>query len=167
MRGLQAGFLAAGLALAGAALAGCGDAKKAVAEAEAASGEALQDYSRKISNTVDLAANPDLVQRFCKNAFSAACPADITDTLKEYGYVKGTGIDLAQAFVVMLADQRDNEPDMSSSDEDYLAAAYQVALGRAPDEGGGADNLQFIQDTGQRKTMLRSLLESEEFRTQS
>ena len=29
---------------------------------------------------------------------------DITDKLKDNGYVSGTGVDLAQAFVVMLAD---------------------------------------------------------------
>jgi hypothetical protein len=147
-------------------LAGCGDAKKAIAEADAAAGAKLEAYSQNISETVELAASPDLVQRFCKNGFGAACPPDITDKLKDNGYVSGTGVDLAQAFVVMLADQKDGETDQSSSDEDYLAAAYRVALGRDPDEGGAKDNLTYIQDTGNRKQMLRSLLESEEFRQQ-
>ena len=71
------------------------------------------------------------------------------------------------AMVVMLADEKDGETDQSSSDEDYLKAAYRVALGRDPDEGGAADNLTFIQDTGNRKQMLRSLLESVEFKNQS
>lgn len=147
-------------------LTACGDPKKAIAEADAAAGDKLQTYSENISETVDLAASPDLVQRFCKNGFATACPADITEQLKDNGYVAGTGVDLAQAFVVMLADKKDGETDQSSSDEDYLYAAYRVALGRDPDEGGAADNLTFIQDTGNRKQMLRSLLESEEFKQQ-
>ena len=76
-------------------------------------------------------------------------------------------MDLAHAMGVMLADEKDGETDQSSSDEDYLKAAYRVALGRDPDEGGAADNLTFIQDTGNRKQMLRSLLESVEFKNQS
>lgn len=164
MRGLVFG---AGMALSMALfLSACGDAKKAIAEADVAAGEKLQDYSKNIAETVDLAANPDLVQRFCKNGLGAACPADITETLKDYGYSSGTGVDLAQAFVVMVADKKDGEPDQSSSDEDYLYAAYHVALGRDPDDGGGMDNLTYIQDTGNRKQMLRSLLQSEEFKNQ-
>lgn len=148
-------------------LGACGDPKKAIAEADAASGEKLQEYSSNISETVDLVANPDLVQRFCKNAFGTACPADITERLADNGYGGGgTGVDLAQAFVVLLADQKDGETDQSSSDEDYLEAAYHVALGRAPDAGGAQDNLTYIQDTGNRKQMLRSLLESDEFKKQ-
>lgn len=171
MRALQTstfvgGFVAAGIMAVG--LAACGDAKKAIAEADEAAGDKLQTYSQSISETVDLAASPDLVQRFCKNGTGTACPADITEKLNDNGYVSGgTGVDLAQAFVVMLADQKDGETDQSSSDEDYLFFAYRVALGRDPDEGGAKDNLTFIQDTGNRKQMLRSLLESDEFKNQS
>jgi Domain of unknown function (DUF4214) len=166
MRGTRTSGLLA-IAVAALALTGCGDPKKAIAEADVAGGEKLEEYSRNISETVDLVANPDLVQRFCKNALGATCPADITETLKANGYAGGgTGVDLAQAFVVMLADTKDGEPDLSSSDEDYLFAAYRVALGRDPDEAGAADNLTFIQDTGNRKQMLRSLLESDEFKNQ-
>lgn len=155
------------MTLAALLLAACGDPRKAIAEADAAGGEKLQAYSEKISETVDLVANPDLVQRFCKNAFGAVCPADITEKLSESGYGGGgTGVDLAHAFVVLLADQKDGEADQSSSDEDYLDAAYRVALGRAPDVGGARDNLTYIQDTGNRKQMLRSLLESDEFKKQ-
>lgn len=153
---------------AGVMLTSCGDPKKAVAEADAAQGEALDTYSRNIAETVDIAANPDLVQRFCKNGLGGPCPDDITDKLKEYGYGGGgTGVDLAHSFVVMVADQKDANPDLSASDEDYLFAAYRVALGRDPDEGGARDNLAFIQDTGNRKQMLRSLLQSQEFKNQS
>ena len=165
MRGLlKHGVMIVGAAL---ALAACGDPKEAVAKADAASGEALDTYSRNIAETVDIAANPDLVQRFCKNGLGGACPEDITDRLKEFGYASGgTGVDLAHAFVVMVADQKDGNPDLSASDEDYLFASYRVALGRDPDEGGAKDNLRFIQDTGNRKAMLRSLLQSVEFQNQ-
>ena len=159
-------FAVLALGLASLGLAACGDAKKAIAEADVAAGDKLQTYSQNISETVDLAASPDLVQRFCRNGWGAACPADITEKLKDNGYSNGTGVDLAHAMVVMLADEKDGETDQSSSDEEYLDGAYRVALGREPDEGGAADNLTFIQDTGNRKQMLRSLLESEEFKNQ-
>ena len=151
------------------ALSACGgDPKEAVSKAEAASGDALDTYAKNIAETVDLAANPDLVQRFCKNGLGGACPPDITEKLTEFGYAKGgTGVDLAHSFVMMVADGKDGNPDLSATDEDYLFAAYRVALGRDPDEGGARDNLQFIQDTGNRKAMLRSLLQSEEFQNQS
>ena len=159
------------LVLAGALvlLAGCGgDPAEAVAKAQAAQGEALDSYARNIAETVDIAANPDLVQRFCLNGLGAACPEGITDKLKEFGYASGgTGVDLAHAFVVMVADQKDGNPDLLVTDEDYLASAYRVALGRDPDTGGASDNLRFIQDTGNRKAMLRTLLQSEEFKAQS
>jgi hypothetical protein len=150
-------------------LAGCGgDPAEAVAKAEAAQGEALTEYARNIAETVDIAANPDLVQRFCRNGLGAACPEDITVRLGEFGYASGgTGVDLAHAFVVMVADQKDGNPDFTATDEDYLASAYRVALGRDPDASGAVDNLRFIQDTGNRKAMLRSLLQSEEFKAQS
>lgn len=165
MRGIRTGGLAAVAAI---ALAACGgNPEEAVAKAEAASGEALDTYAKNIAETVDLAANPDLVQRFCKNGLGGACPSDITEKLKEFGYASGgTGVDLAHAFVMMVADGKDGNPDLIATDEDYLHAAYRVALGRDPDAGGAQDNLRFIQDTGNRKAMLRSLLQSEEFQNQ-
>lgn len=153
----------------GALLSGCsGDPAEAVANAEAAKGDALEEYSRNIAETVNIAANPDLVQRFCKNGLGGPCPADINAKLTEYGYASGgTGVDLAHAFVMMAADQKDANPDLIATDEDYFATAYQVALGRDPGGGGALDNLRFIQDTGNRKLMLRSLLQSEEFKRQT
>lgn len=150
-------------------VASCGgDPGEAVAKAQPAAGDALNTYSRNIAETVDISANPDLVQRFCRNGLGGACPADITVRLEQAGYTAGgTGVDLAHAFVVMVADAKDANPDLSASDEDYLAAAYRVALGRDPDAGGAQENLRFIQDTGDRKAMLRSLLQSEEFRNQA
>jgi hypothetical protein len=150
-------------------LSGCGgDPEEAVAKAAPATGDALGTYSKNIAETIDLAANPDLVQRFCKNGLGGTCPADITAKLEQFGYAGGgTGVDLAHAFVMMVADGKDGNPDLSASDEDYLGAAYRVALGRDPDAGGARDNLQFIQETGNRKAMLRSLLQSPEFQNQS
>jgi len=150
-------------------VAGCGgDPVEAVAKADAAQGAALEEYARNIAETVELAANPDLVQRFCKNGLGGACPADITAQLSDHGYASGgTGVDLAHAFAVIVADQKDGDPDLTATDEDYLMSAYRVALGRDPDEAGAVDNLRFIQDTGNRKQMLRSLLQSQEFKNQS
>lgn len=164
-RALLSGLLAASAAL---FLAGCGgDPDEALAKAEPAAGDSLDTYARNIAETVEIAANPDLVQRFCKNGFGGPCPEDITQQLANHGYVGGgTGVDLAHVFVVMVADRKDGDPDMSSTDEDYLYGAYRVALGRDPDAGGAQDNLRFIQDTGNRKQMLRSLLQSEEFKGQ-
>ena len=105
------------------------------------------------------------MQRFCRNGLGGPCPADITTTLKTYGFT-GSGVDLAHAFAQIVADRKDGDADFSSSDEDYLYAAYRVALGRDPDTGGAQDNLRLIQDTGERKTMLRSLLQSSEFKNQ-
>lgn len=157
------GLVSLGLAL---ALAACGgDPVDAVANAKPASGDALAKYAADISETVDLAANADLVQLFCVHGFEAPCPAGITETLREAGFANGgSGVDLAHVFVTLVADKKDGEPDFSSSDEDYFHAAYKVAFARDPGEGGALDNLRFIQDTGNRKTMLRSLLESEEFK---
>jgi len=163
---LVSGLFAAGAA---AGLAACdGDTSEVLAKAEPATSDRLGSYARNIAETVDIAANADLVQRFCKNGFGGPCPADITQQLTNHGYVGGgTGVDLAHVFVVMVADRKDGDPDFSSSDEDYLFGAYRVALGRDPDPGGAQDNLRFIQDTGNRKQMLRSLLQSEEFKNQS
>lgn len=147
-------------------LAACdGDPTEQLAKAEPSTGEKLAEYSSGITDIVSLGGNADLVQRFCKNAFAGACPADVTSRLGEVGFMSGgTGVDLANAFAVWVADEKDGNPDLSSSDEDYLWAAYKVALAREPDEGGALSNLTFIKDGGDRKQMLRSMLESQEFK---
>jgi hypothetical protein len=168
MRVIRTGILSA-VAAAATALSACGgDPDEAIARAQPASGAALETYAKNIAETVDLAGSADLVQRFCKNGLGGPCGTDINARLTEYGYASGgTGVDLAHAFVMMIADQKDANPDLIATDEDYLFAAYRVALGRDPDQGGSQDNLRFIQDTGNRKQMLRSLLQSEEFRRQA
>lgn len=155
-----------GVVVAIALLPGCGgNPEDAIVKADAASGDKLRTYSENITEAVDIAASSDLVQRFCKNGLGGPCPANITATLKAYGFA-GSGVDLAHAFTQIVADIKDGNPDFSSSDEDYLYAAYRVTLGRDPDTGGAQDNLRLIQDTGERKTMLRSLLQSLEFKKQ-
>jgi hypothetical protein len=151
------------------ALTACndGDAGQKLAEATAASGRNLEAYSRDITRSVRLGKDAALVQRFCKNATGVACPPDIAEKLKTFGFVDNlSGVDLAYAFVVMLADVKDGTADQSSSDEDFLAAAYRVVVAREPDQAGALSNLKYIKDTGERKSMLRSMLESEEFKRQ-
>ena len=69
------------LAVAGAAmlLSACDaeDPAPKLAAALPATGAALTQYSENITDAVNLGANADLVQRFCKNMSGAACPADI------------------------------------------------------------------------------------------
>jgi Domain of unknown function (DUF4214) len=168
MRGIRSGVLWA-IASASLVLSACGgDPDEAIAKAQPATGAALERYAKDIAETVDLATSADLVQRFCKNAFGGPCPANIDATLAEHGYAGGgTGVDLAHAFVMAVADQKDRNPDLIVSDEDYFHASYRVALGREPDDGGARENLRFIQDTGNRKVMLRNMLQSEEFKGQS
>jgi hypothetical protein len=146
-------------------LSACGDPTEAIAAAEPSSGAGLEAHSANISRSVQLARDADLVQRFCRNVSGEACPADIAARLGSFGFSDNqTGVDLAYAFALMAADARDGVADLSSSDEDFLAAAYRVALAREPDEGGARSNLDFIRKNGERKAMLRSLLESQEFR---
>jgi len=149
-------------------MAACGgDPVDAISKATPAGGDTLTKYAEAVTDAVSLSGNADLVQRFCQNGFKAPCPEGITTTLSDAGFANGGSIvDLAHVFAVLVADKKDGEADFSSSDEDYFHAAYNVALGRDPGEGGALDNLRFIQDTGERKTMLRSLLTSEEFKRQ-
>lgn len=152
-------------------LAACGDSAEQLAEkleaAAPATGATRETYSRNITRAVQIGKDASLVQLFCANAMAARCPADIAGKLKANGFVDNLdGVDLANAFAVMTADAIDGAADMTSSDEDFLAAAYQVVLNRAPDQEGALTNLKYIKDTGERKSMLRSMLESEEFRNQ-
>jgi hypothetical protein len=158
----------AGAALAAVLVLGaCEDAGEAIATAQPATGAKLQEHSQNISRSVQLASDADLVQRFCRNALGQSCPADIADRLKSFGFADNqTGVDLAYAFTLMSADAQDGTADLASSDEVFLSAAYRVALGREPDQGGALTNLEFIRKKGERKTMLRSLLESAEFKSQ-
>lgn len=147
-------------------LAACdSDPTAQLEQAQPATGDKLAEYAGGITDIVSLGDNADLVQRFCQNAFAARCPADVGTKLGEFGYASGgSGVDLANAFVVWIADEKDGNADLASKDDDYLWAAYKVALAREPDGDGAVSNLDFIKDGGDRKGMLRSLLESQEFK---
>jgi len=143
------------------------DASQRLAEATPAVGQDLEKYSRGITRSVQIGKDAALVQRFCKNTTGQACPPDIAEKLKPFGFVDGlTGVDLAYAFVAMTADAKDGVADQSSSDEDFLVASYRVVVAREPDQGGALSNLKYIKETGERKSMLRSMLESDEFKRQ-
>lgn len=146
-------------------LCSCGeDAAKKLAEAQPAKGEALDSYAQNMTHFVHLGDNADLIQRFCQSAWAKRCPDDLAARLKTYGYTDGeTGLQLAYAMSMIVADEKDGTPDQMSTDEVYLDAAYQVALGRKPDEDGGRENLAFIKQKEERQLMLRTLLQSREF----
>ena len=158
------------LAVAGAAmlLSACDaeDPAPKLAAALPATGAALTQYSENITDAVNLGTNADLVQRFCKNMSGSSCPADIREKLSAAGFSgQGSGVDLASAFAKMEADQIDGEADQQSTAATYLRAAYKVVLAREPDEGGAQVNLKFLKEKGERDQLLRSMLQSAEFKT--
>jgi hypothetical protein len=148
-------------------LSACGvDPSEKIAEADAATGDSLAKHSSRITDIINLGDDAALVQRFCMNAFSEKCPTDVTAKLSEAGLGgSATGVDLAQAFAVWKADELDGANDRQSTNEVYLRAAYMTVLAREPDEGGAQSNLAFIRQGGDRKAMLRSMLESVEFKS--
>lgn len=151
--------------LAGLGLAACDPGPEAIATAKPATGSELADFAKNVTKKVKLGRDASIVQYFCHTATGAGCPADIASKLAAYGFKSDSdGVDLAYVFASMAADAKDGKTDKSSTDEDFLAASYRVVLGREPDEGGAKTNLAFVKDTGQRKTMLRSMLESPEFK---
>lgn len=157
-------WLATGIAVA--MLGACdGDPTVELAAAAPASGAALAQYSENITKSVKLGANADLVQRFCKNVTSAPCAADIAGKLKAAGFGDGDGVDLAYAFTVTEADRLDGQADGASTPEIFLQAAYKVVVAREPDQEGALVNLQFIKENGERKLLVRSMLQSPEFKT--
>jgi|GEM_PF-2532875 len=148
------------------ALGACGgDPSEKIAEASAATGEVLAKHSSRIADIISLSDDADLVQRLCANTLAEKCPVDVTARLSEYGFSgNGTGVDLAHAFANWKADELDGVKDQQSTDEIYLRAAYMTVLAREPDEGGAQSNLAFIRQGGDRRVMLRSMLESVEFK---
>jgi Domain of unknown function (DUF4214) len=153
---------AAALAL----LAACDAKEPDITQAVPATGEVLQDYSKNITETVKIGSDGELVQYFCMNVLAGPCPADIGERLRPFGFADdATGVDLGYAFAMMAADAIDGAADFVSDDQAFLKGAYKAVLGREPDEGGGRSNLAFIQDTGQRRTLVRSMLESTEFQS--
>lgn len=146
------------------ALSACN--QKVDTKADAVTGEALTNYSDHVKDKVELGKDSGLVQLFCMHSTGAKCAEGIEGKLKEYGFDgTGTTLDLANAMVKIYADDHDKTPDQYSTDEDFLAAAYQVVLGRAPDKGGAMANLDLIkQGNDNRRPVVRSMIESEEFK---
>lgn len=154
-------------ALAGAAalsLSAC--SPKVDQTAEPASGEALVEYSDDANGKVELGRDSALVQRLCMNGMGTRCPEGFEAKLHEYGFDgSGTALDLANTVVKIVADAKDGTPDQYSSDEDFYAAAYKTVLNRAPDEGGASANLELIRASAEnRRPVVKSLLESQEFK---
>jgi hypothetical protein len=154
------------LGMAALALSACGPGPEAIATAKPATGPALVAYSKDITQKIDLGKNADLVQYFCSSSMQQPCPADIVARLKDYGFTsESDGVDLAYRFTLMAADAKDGSADKTTSDEDFFVAAYKTVLGREPDTEGAKANLALIKDSGQRKTVLRGMLQSREFQS--
>ncbi len=103
---------------------------------------------------------------FCVNALGGACPADIDDRLETYASGStGSRIDLTDSFVLLAAAEDADEADAEIDDASYVEACYKVILGRDSDPGGYSANLDFVSRTGGRKTLIESMLRSEEFRS--
>lgn len=147
-------------------LVACDGPSGPVATVSPARGEELAEYSRSITDRADRRKDASLYEYFCGNVFGGACPPDLETQLEAFA-VEGdrSRLGLADTFVRLHAARDRKGETRPLTDEAYLAAAYQVALGRAPDPQGAADNLAFIRKTGERELMLRSLLQSSEFRS--
>jgi hypothetical protein len=148
------------------ALSSCGNAEVALSEAQPATGASLEKFSKEIHREAAIGTHAALVQRFCMNMSGAACPPDTPGRLSTYGFTDGqTGVDLGHAFVKMAADEKDGTPDQSSTDGDFIIAAYRVVLAREPDPGGAAHYAQFLAQPGEnrRGEMMLVFLKSPEF----
>jgi hypothetical protein len=148
------------------ALSGCseGDVSQKLAVAKPATGAQLRHYAETVKETVRLGANADLAQRFCKNQTGVACSVNIADELKAEGFDgEGSVVDLAAAFTDIEADKLDHLQDHASSTDVFFQAAYRTVLAREPDPAGAQVNLKFLQDGGERKQLLRTMLMSAEF----
>jgi hypothetical protein len=146
-------------------IAACSELTANLDDATAAAGEELDTYSRGITRPAQLGRDASLVQRFCVNMTKAVCAPDTAEKLKAYGFADNqTRVDLAYAFTMIAADAKDGTADQASSVEDFLSGAYLVILGREPDQDGASNHRKHINDAGDRKTVLRTMLQSAEFK---
>lgn len=151
------------------ALAGCGNPAQSIAQAKPATSSELVAFSRESTHAIKLSRDGALLQRYCWNMSDAACPADTVEVLNQFGFSDGeTGVDLAYAFILMAADAKDGSADQKSSDEDFVAAAYRVTLGREPDAEGAVHHVAAIngKDIDARKSLVLNFLRSSEFTSQ-
>ncbi len=147
-----------------AAVSACGDPAK-LSDAGPASGAALAKYSNNATDMVSLAANGDLVQRFCVNQTGKACAANIADELKEFGFLgEGPANDLGNAFAAIEADRLDGTRDHQSTDEVYVRALYKTALAREPEAGAEAAQSKVLKGGLGRNGLVRAFMESPEFK---
>ncbi len=148
------------------ALSGCSPDPQAIAKAKPATGATLVAFSQEITKKVDPVGDASLIQYFCGTVTRQACPPDILERLKTNGLTSESNrVDLAYAFTMMAYGAADGTSGNAMSDEDFLAVAYKTVLGRTPDQGGAKANLEFLKASGQRKTLLRAMLQSPEFRS--
>ncbi len=151
--------------LAGLLLASCGPNNEPVPTVPPASGSELTEYSRRITEGADRRRDASLYEYFCQNALGAVCPPDIQEQLSPHLVTGGISrVHLADAFVRLRAAKDLGDPGAIIPDEAYVAAAYQVILGREADATGAADHLNYIRSSGQRQGSIQAMLQSEEFR---
>lgn len=160
-----AGRVMAGI-LALALLGACDKPVEDFATIQPATGETLQMYSKNINELVKIGKDARLVSYFCSTTLSGPCPADIGERLKLYGFAgEAAGVDLGLSFAKMAADDIDGTVDGTSDDSAFIRGAYRAVFGRDPDDSGGRSSLAFLTETGERRTLVRSMLESTEFKT--
>ncbi len=146
------------------ALAACSPDPIEYGSVAPATAEQKAEFGRDATDRIDYATDLPVVEYFCVNTIGSACPADIEERLASYYTTsQRTRVDVADAFARYRATIDLGDPEALISDEDYVEAAYQVTFGRELDPSGRASNLGFVLETGQRKAMLRTLLESQEF----
>lgn len=131
-----------------------------------ATGASIVEYSENITDISTRAKDASLYEYFCSTALEGPCPADIDAKLDSYRSGQGESrVDVADAFIRMYAEaHKDPETDYIT-DEEYLKAAYKVAFNREPDEAAWTDHLPFLQQTGERKLLLKNMLTSQEFQS--
>ncbi|MEZ5939315.1 MAG: DUF4214 domain-containing protein [Hyphomonadaceae bacterium] len=163
VRTVRMAAFAGTLAAMSVALGACGD-KGPVETVAPATGEQLSTFADDITDRTDRRSDAALYEFFCMNALGSACPEDIEARLAPFMSGR-TRVDLADAFARLKSSLGKADPNGIVSDEDYVTAAYQVVLGRDPDPSGWKDNMEFVKDTGDRGAFIRSLLQSQEFRS--
>lgn len=146
--------------------AACGQEAPEPGTVPPATGETLIDYSENITDISTRAKDAALWEYFCANALDGPCPADIDARIDTYRSGQGDSrVDVADAFVRMYAELHKDPATDYITDEEYLTAAYKVTFNRAPDESAWTDHLPFLQETGERKVLLKNMLSSPEFQS--
>ncbi len=144
----------------------CGEKAPEPGTVPPATGETLVDFSENVTDISTRAKDASLYEYFCKNALGGPCPADIDAKLNTYRSGQGESrVDAADAFVRMFAEAHKDPATDYITDEEYLKAAYQVLFAREPDDSAWTDHLPYLQQTGERKLLLKNMLMSAEFQS--